>query len=348
MLSPTTDLGPRRRRSARPRPTSDNPATHPTLTRREARARARTGEHPADAPIPHTDGDSRQAASPIDPFEAAARLFSFGTTRSTPDGRVEPASRTPEPAASKTAQPGETAAARSRKATGMRAVTFSARILGLVGVMTVGMTVDAEALPHEHNPTALVAATGIGVQDVQAYVAPAQSMNPASIKRDNYATETLLDRAGTAGITNFSSAVFTNNSTCAVQWPYAVGVPMTYGFGMRSGRMHQGTDFVPGAGAQIQAIADGVVSVSTDSGGAYGVTIVIDHVVEGQLVSSRYAHMEYDSRQVQVGDTVRAGQYIGRTGNTGRSFGAHLHFEVLLDGTNATDPLPWLRSYATC
>lgn len=147
---------------------------------------------------------------------------------------------------------------------------------------------------------------------------------------------------------NYSSAVFTNNPDCAIQWPYAVGVPMTYGFGMRDGKMHEGTDFVPGVGAHIQAIAEGVVATSTDNGGAYGVTIVIDHRVDGQLVSTRYAHMEYDSRQVEVGDTVDVGQYIGRTGDTGRSFGAHLHFEVLLNGTTATDPLPWLEDYATC
>jgi murein DD-endopeptidase MepM/ murein hydrolase activator NlpD len=123
---------------------------------------------------------------------------------------------------------------------------------------------------------------------------------------------------------------------------------MTFGFGMRSGRMHEGIDFTPGTGAHIQAIADGVVRVSTDSGGAFGVTVVIDHVIDGQLVSSRYAHMQYDSRQVQVGDTVSVGQYVGRTGNTGRSFGAHTHMEILQNGSTAIDPLPWLRSHATC
>lgn len=123
---------------------------------------------------------------------------------------------------------------------------------------------------------------------------------------------------------------------------------MTFGVGMRSGRMHQGIDLVPGAGAHIQTIADGVVRVATDNGGAYGVTILIDHEIDGQQVTTRYAHMEYGSRQVQVGDTVRVGQYIGRTGNTGRSFGAHLHFEVLQNGTDAVDPLPWLRSRTQC
>jgi len=183
---------------------------------------------------------------------------------------------------------------------------------------------------------------------IQAYVAPAQVQNVDVSRDGDYSVASLVNLAGTVGIANLSNSVFTNDPTCSIQWPYAVGVPITSGYGMRNGRMHEGTDFVPCAGAQIQAIADGVVRTSTDSGGAFGVTIVIDHVVDGQQVSSRYAHMEYDSRQVEVGDTVSVGEYIGRTGDTGRSFGAHLHFEIRLGGTTATDPLPWFRTYATC
>ncbi|MFL2002101.1 M23 family metallopeptidase [Microbacterium sp. A1-JK] len=209
------------------------------------------------------------------------------------------------------------------------------------------MTVDAEALPHEHDDRASSPRSVLS-GDIQAYVTSAAAGTDVSLSRDSYSTGTLVDLAGTAGIVNYSDSVFRNDPTCAVQWPYAVGVPTTYGFGMRSGKMHEGTDFIPGAGAHIQAIADGVVRVATDTGGAFGVTIVIDHVIDGQTVSSRYAHMEYDSRQVEVGDTVHVGQYIGRTGDTGRSFGAHLHFEVLQGGTTATDPLPWLRDHAVC
>ncbi len=74
-----------------------------------------------------------------------------------------------------------------------------------------------------------------------------------------------------------------------------MGVGITYGFGMRDGVMHEGADFVPGEGAPIQAIADGVVREATEAGGGYGVVVVIDHKIDGQLVSSRYAHMLYGS-----------------------------------------------------
>ncbi len=209
------------------------------------------------------------------------------------------------------------------------------------------MTTPAEALPHEHE---LVAGLAPETQaaGVQAYVAPAQQ-SPTALQRDaNYVVGALVDLAGTVGISNFSDAVFTNNPACTIQWPYAAGVPITYGYGMRDGRLHEGTDFIPGPGAHIQAIADGIVRTATDNGGAFGVTIVIDHIIDGRTVSSRYAHMEYGSRQVEVGDTVNVGQYIGRTGDTGRSFGAHLHFEIRQEGTTAVDPLPWLRSNAQC
>lgn len=361
-----TAEAPTRRRSTRPRhTTTKEPAEAPThriepvLTRRQARARAST--HKTLSTPAHTtprDQQPRDARSnndtvapgdghpPIDPFEAAARLFSFTSAPATEDATEKSASSTRGIPPEQERHVGASATVRRRSA-GLRAAFLSARIVGLVGVLTIGMTVDAEALPHEHDDTVSTPRSALS-EDIQAYVTSAEAGTDVSLSRDSYSTGTLVDLAGTAGIVNYSDAVFRNDPTCAVQWPYAVGVPVTYGFGMRSGKMHEGTDFVPGAGAHIQAVADGVVRVATDNGGAFGVTIVIDHVIDGQTVSSRYAHMEYDSRQVEVGDTVRVGQYIGRTGDTGRSFGAHLHFEVLQGGTTATDPLLWLRAHAVC
>ena len=55
---------------------------------------------------------------------------------------------------------------------------------------------------------------------------------------------------------------------------------------------------------------------------------------------------EYDSMQVVPGQHVTVGTILGRTGNTGRSFGAHTHFELLMNGTTPIDPLPWLRQHA--
>jgi len=75
------------------------------------------------------------------------------------------------------------------------------------------------------------------------------------------------------------------------------------------------------------------------------VTVVIDHIIDGQLVSTRYGHMEYGSLRVSPGETVKAGQVIGQVGSTGKSTGPHLHLEVLIGGTTRIDPLPWLKEH---
>ncbi|ODQ92878.1 peptidase M23, partial [Dietzia alimentaria] len=78
----------------------------------------------------------------------------------------------------------------------------------------------------------------------------------------------------------------------------------------------------------------------------FGNWIVIDHTIDGQPYSTVYGHMWDDGVDVQVGDTVAAGQHIGEVGNNGQSTGAHLHFEVWqggrLTGGSETDPQPWL------
>lgn len=108
---------------------------------------------------------------------------------------------------------------------------------------------------------------------------------------------------------------------------------------------HQGADMVAPAGTPIYAAAAGVVRISSESYYGYGVGIVIDHVIGGQRVSTLYGHMTYGSRQVQAGQTVEAGQLIGVVGNTGRSYGAHLHFEVRVNNS-LVEPIGWLGANA--
>jgi murein DD-endopeptidase MepM/ murein hydrolase activator NlpD len=65
--------------------------------------------------------------------------------------------------------------------------------------------------------------------------------------------------------------------------------------------------------------------------------------VAGQEVETMYAHMQYGSMAVSVGQTVTAGQLIGAVGSTGVSTGPHLHFEVHVGG-GPIEPLGWLRA----
>ena len=84
------------------------------------------------------------------------------------------------------------------------------------------------------------------------------------------------------------------------------------------------------SGANIVAVKDGTVEVAYHSGynGGFGLYVVINH---GNGVKTYYAHMSNVS--VNVGDYVTQGKVIGQAGNTGYSFGAHLHFGVMVNGS---------------
>lgn len=302
------------------------------------------------------------AASGIDEFEAAARLFSFTgefpVASDEDEQALFAAAETEAETQTADESPAHTASRKPRVSRGVAfkrvtAASFSVGVMGIVGLMTVGMTTPAEAVAAasgtEFTASILapsdVSIAGVDAEEIQAYVAPASAEAETLDRGGNYDTTTVAELASQAGIRNFSS-LFHNDPNAAIQWPFVVGVPMSYGYGMRDGRLHKGIDFTPGSGAPIQAIADGTVRIATEAGGDYGVHVIIDHVIDGQLVSSHYGHMQYGSLKVTPGQHVTVGTVLGLTGNTGRSYGAHLHFEILANGTTAIDPMPWLRAYA--
>jgi murein DD-endopeptidase MepM/ murein hydrolase activator NlpD len=107
---------------------------------------------------------------------------------------------------------------------------------------------------------------------------------------------------------------------------------ITSGFGRRADPFnggaaeHKGIDFHANVGDPVLSVADGVVSFAGVRSG-YGNVVEIDH---GNGYVTRYAH---NSRLVvKAGDLVRAGEQIAKAGSTGRSTGAHVHFEVWKDG----------------
>lgn len=99
---------------------------------------------------------------------------------------------------------------------------------------------------------------------------------------------------------------------------------------------HKGVDFAGRQGAEIVAVASGVVTWSGDRYG-YGEMVEINH---GNGYLTRYAHNA--DNLVVVGDTVKRGDVIARMGDTGRATGPNLHFEVLRDG-RAVDPLSYIN-----
>lgn len=170
---------------------------------------------------------------------------------------------------------------------------------------------------------------------------------PLATVRDGYSVTKPLPPV-TRSI-SLSADTFINSLNSAVQWPFPNGVPISSWFGPRASpcagcsSFHEGLDMNAGGGAPIQAIADGVVSKIGNPSGSYGVFAVIDHVVDGQKVSSLYGHMLQGSLAMAVGDRVTKGQLVGRVGSTGSSSGAHLHLGILRNGTTPIDPYAWLK-----
>jgi murein DD-endopeptidase MepM/ murein hydrolase activator NlpD len=111
---------------------------------------------------------------------------------------------------------------------------------------------------------------------------------------------------------------------------------LTSGFGRRWGRLHAGIDLAAGTGSPVRAVTSGkIISAGRESG--YGNCVRIRHADGTETV---YAHL---SRILVGSGSVAAGEQIGKEGNSGRSTGPHLHFEVRVDGS-PINPVTWLRS----
>jgi murein DD-endopeptidase MepM/ murein hydrolase activator NlpD len=140
-------------------------------------------------------------------------------------------------------------------------------------------------------------------------------------------------RAAQASSSSYSPPGDVTPSAAGFIWP--VNGPVTSGFGMRWGRMHEGIDIGVPYGTPIRAAAAGrVVYAGWMSG--YGNLVAIDH---GRGISTAYGHQS--SIAVGNGQVVSQGQTIGYVGCTGHCFGPHLHFEVRINGT-PVDPLGYL------
>jgi len=110
-------------------------------------------------------------------------------------------------------------------------------------------------------------------------------------------------------------------------------------------RYHTGLDFRAGYGVPIRAVKSGVVLYAGNVGNWAGNHVAVKH---GDGMTTMSSHMS--SMAVRAGQSVQAGQVIGYVGNTGRSFGAHLHFELYPPGVRygdvyrAVNAQPWLSA----
>lgn len=123
-------------------------------------------------------------------------------------------------------------------------------------------------------------------------------------------------------------------------WPVVDLYEITSPYGLRSLGDHKGID-ISGANAEGALVVAGEAGTVTEAGwnsGGYGNYVKINH---GNGIETLYAHMLDNSITVIPGQIVQQGEVIGQVGNTGYSFGAHLHFEVRINGIKV-DPAPYL------
>ncbi|PZM96803.1 MAG: peptidase M23 [Actinobacteria bacterium] len=108
-------------------------------------------------------------------------------------------------------------------------------------------------------------------------------------------------------------------------------------YGMRWGKLHGGIDLAAPEGTPFRSIHAGTVTFAGWNGG-YGYCVIVRHDDGTEAV---YGHAS--KIHVTVGQKVKAGDTLGEVGNTGHSYGSHLHLELHVNG-QPRDPIPWLRA----
>lgn len=212
-----------------------------------------------------------------------------------------------------------------------------------VGLLFVGFSLPRGAVGSGELP-AFADSSVVAPRAAQSLSVAADAVSVAPV-RDSFEVMSYADQLRL----KYSTAVY-SATTGAIRWPFPYTVSMTDQYGWRAAGssgspFHKGLDFTPGEGTPIYAIADGVVTVAQNDAGGLGTHVIIQHEVGGQNIQSVYAHMLYGSTPLQVGDSIRVGDFLGLVGNTGQSYGAHLHLEILLDGV-PIDPFAWLTANA--
>ena len=123
----------------------------------------------------------------------------------------------------------------------------------------------------------------------------------------------------------------------AHSWRLPITNPITTsGFGYRWGRLHAGEDFAVDVGTPLAAMSSGTVVFAGQEAG-FGNLVTIRYW-DGTI--SYFGHMSVIS--VNADESVKPGQIVGESGNTGHSTGPHLHLEIHPQGGDAIDPVPWL------
>ncbi|WP_243698583.1 M23 family metallopeptidase [Paracoccus alkanivorans] len=271
-----------------------------------------------------TDGDGMDDQARTEEFSVALDILS-GELRNTADARSE-AERLAEEA--------------SLKAEELRVERdqIIARNDEILNQLENAVTVSVEPLDE------VFRSVGMDPDDVlstirEGYSGQGGPLNPISYSTSGDAT---LSREETKAKQIIVTLDEMNTYRIAIEkLPLAMPVKSSFrytsGFGRRWGRMHEGVDMAGPSGTPVYATGDGVVSFAGRQSG-YGNLIKVTHELGTE---TRYAHL---SRiRVKDGQRVSQGDLIGDMGNTGRSTGPHLHYEVHVNG-RAVDPMSFIKA----
>ncbi len=147
--------------------------------------------------------------------------------------------------------------------------------------------------------------------------------------------EVVLDKPEPKIVATGTRILLASRGGGRLAWPTAAGGSVVSPYGARGDGMHTGIDIGAGHGSAVVAAESGTVTMAGWYGG-YGKCVDISH---GEGVVTRYAHLS--NINVEVGQSVARGEFIGRVGATGYATGPHLHFEVIVNGRRV-NPMNYL------
>ncbi|MBY8874333.1 M23 family metallopeptidase [Micromonospora sp. PLK6-60] len=180
---------------------------------------------------------------------------------------------------------------------------------------------------------------GAGVVALGAGALPdAKSVSPSvldELKQASITSQDVADRAASVDKPSRSNARDSQAKRDEVWLLPLQGYDFKSPYGMRWGKLHTGIDLVAPEGTPYVAVHDGTVTKAGWFGG-YGYAVIVKHADGSEII---YGHSSEVS--VHEGQQVKAGDQLGLVGNTGHSYGSHLHLEVHVDG-QPIDPVPWL------
>ncbi|KAB1648045.1 M23 family metallopeptidase [Pseudoclavibacter endophyticus] len=239
-----------------------------------------------------------------------------------------------------------------RGTAGLTALGFAATVAVATTLPAVANNSDQQS--QQAADAAIGAAGGAQSLSVGSAAADVETASADSGREPGYAVATM--GSATAyntmfGIQRPDPSTYWNDPMAAVQWPFPEGVVISDYFGSRNAPCsgcssdHKGIDMTPGEGTPIGSIADGtVVTVHETDNGGLGVYVEVEHIINGERITSLYGHLLTGSIPVKVGDTVKVGDEVGKVGNTGSSTGAHLHLEIHVEGVQV-DPYAYLQEH---